>query len=249
VKSPAVPPRLRAALCILALLTVVATGARAQSPVSGIAGTVRDSLGVPLEQVVVEAHDPATGYAARTATNRVGRYILLGLPLGGPYAVRARRVGYVAAERGGVVLTIGARPSVDFVLRAAVPQLSAVAVRAAADAGRDTRIGGSTRIAQAQIDALPTRDRNVAGLAGLSRSPGRTDCGGMAPRSSTRPPRTARSMQPSMYARRARRTIGCSCSRARSFCGACSAMAVMWSAWGAVRSPRSCRTTWGTTNC
>ena len=121
VKSPAVPPRLRAALCILVLLTVAATGARAQSPVSGIAGTVRDSLGVPLDLVVVEAHDPATGYAARTATNRAGRYILLGLPLGGPYAVRARRVGFVPAERGGVVLTIGARPSVDFVLSAAVP--------------------------------------------------------------------------------------------------------------------------------
>ena len=167
-KSPAVPPRLRAALRILALLTVAATGARAQSPVSGIAGTVRDSLGAPLNLVVVEAHDPATGYAARTATDRAGRYILLGLPLGGPYALRARRVGFVPAERGGVVLTIGARPSVDFVLRAAVPQLSAVAVRAVTDAGRDTRIGGSTRIAQAQIDALPTRDRNVASLAALS---------------------------------------------------------------------------------
>jgi hypothetical protein len=51
--SPADPPRLRAALCIVALLTLAATGARAQSPVSGIAGTVRDSLGAPLEQVMV----------------------------------------------------------------------------------------------------------------------------------------------------------------------------------------------------
>ena len=161
-------PRLRAALRRLALLTVAAAGARAQSPVSGIAGTVRDSLGAPLELVVVEARDPATGYAARVTTNRAGRYILLGLPLGGPYALRARRVGYVAGERGGILLTIGARPTADFVLRPALQQLAAVAVRAGAEVGREARIGGSTRIAQAQIDALPNLDRNVAGLAALS---------------------------------------------------------------------------------
>jgi hypothetical protein len=168
VKSPVVLPRLCAALRILALLTVAAAGARAQSPVSGIAGTVRDSLGAPLELVVVEARDPATGYAARTATNRAGRFILLGLPLGGPYVLQARRVGYVAGERGGIMLTIGARPTADFVLRPALQQLVAVAVRVGAEAGREARIGGSTRIAQAQIDALPNLDRNVAGLAALS---------------------------------------------------------------------------------
>ncbi len=163
---PAVP--FRAALGLLALLAVTAAGAPAQSPVSGIAGTVRDALGAPLDLVVVEARDPATGYAARTATNRAGRYILLGLPLGGPYTLRARRVGYVAAERGGIGLTIGARPTADFVLQPTRQPLAAIAVRAGAEAGREARIGGSTRIAQAQIDALPNLDRNVAGLAALS---------------------------------------------------------------------------------
>ena len=141
---------------------------RAQTAVSGIAGTVRDSLGAPLDRVAVEARHGETGYVARAITNAAGRYALLGLPLGGPYTVHTRRVGYRAQTRSGLVLTIGARPTVDLVLRPVAVQLTEVAVRADAEEGRESRLGGSTRVARTQIDALPVLDRNFSGLAALS---------------------------------------------------------------------------------
>jgi hypothetical protein len=155
-----------------ALVAVLAAGVPAstqgQSAVTGIAGIVRDSLGAPLQRVVIEARHGETGYVARAVTSPAGRYALLGLPLGGPYVVRARRVGYDVASRAGVVLTIGARPAVDFVLRPVAVRLTEVAVRAEAPEGRESRLGGSTRVARAQIDALPVLDRNFSGLAALS---------------------------------------------------------------------------------
>ncbi|QJR34280.1 carboxypeptidase-like regulatory domain-containing protein [Gemmatimonas groenlandica] len=150
------------------LLPVVVATAHSQSAASGIIGTVRDSVGHPIDAVVVEARDGTTGYVQRAATNSTGRYILLGLPLGGPYVVSARRVGYIRSDRPGITLTIGAREIVDLVLRVVPVRLTELNVRADAEAGRESRIGGSTRIAREQIDALPIPDRNFSGLASLS---------------------------------------------------------------------------------
>lgn len=137
-----------------------------QTTTSGIGGTIRDSTGAVVANVTVEARHRASGYVARTATNSAGRYTLLGLPLGGPYIVQARRVGFIAAVSERVLLTMSARPTVDFILQHVTTQLAALAIRA--DAGRESSIGGSTRVDRAQIDALPVVDRNFAGLAALN---------------------------------------------------------------------------------
>ena len=162
------PRWIRSALAGIVLSPLAFAAARAQSTASGIYGTVRDSLGRPLSAVVIEARDGATGYVQRSETGVSGRFILLGLPLGGPYAVRARRLGFISSARDGITLTIGARELVDFVLRPAPVRLTDVAVRADGQAGRESRIGGSTRIARELIDALPILDRNFSGLATLS---------------------------------------------------------------------------------
>ncbi len=155
-------------MLVVVLLYCAPSLTNAQSAVSGVVGTVRDTAGAALDRVGVEARDASTGYVSRTSTNSIGRYVLLGLPLGGPYTIHVRRVGYVSDERSGIVLTIGARLRADFVLHPVLQRLPVIAVRAAAEAGRDARIGGSTRIAREQIDALPVPDRNFSGLATLS---------------------------------------------------------------------------------
>lgn len=152
--------------CALVLVSIANLGAQLAN--AGIAGTVRDSAGNPVSRVVVEAKHGETGYVVRAATNESGRYSLLGLPLGGPYTLRTRAVGFKVAERGGIVLTIGARPTVDFTLLRVETRLAEVAVRADAQEGRESRVGGSTRVARGQIDALPVVDRNFSALASLS---------------------------------------------------------------------------------
>lgn len=107
-------------------------------------------------------------YAAHTTTDSAGRYMLLGLPSGGTYTIRTRRVGYIASERSGILLTIDARRTADFALHSLVAQLSEVALRLKAALGRDGRIGGRTGVAREQFDALPIADRNYSSLAVLS---------------------------------------------------------------------------------
>lgn len=159
---------------VLGMLTLVTSAryAGGQSAPQGIAGTVRDSAGIPLIAAAVEVRNSETGYVVRVATGRSGRYALLGLPVGGPYVVRVRKLGFEPAERTGIVLTMGARVAVDVVLRTSATQLGAVTVRGARalprSDGRDTRVGGSTRITRDQLDALPVADRNFAELATLS---------------------------------------------------------------------------------
>jgi hypothetical protein len=153
------------AVSILAVPAVPA--ARAQSVDAGFAGSVRDSRGNPVSHATVEAIHGPTGYLARATTNENGRFLMPGLPLGGPYTVTVRRPGFSPAKRTGLTISIGARPDIEFSLQPTVTQLKQVAIHADASEGRDSRIGGSTRVDRQQIDALPVIDRNFSGLASL----------------------------------------------------------------------------------
>jgi hypothetical protein len=86
-------PRHPRLVVVLLLAALPGRAIAAQGAITGIAGTVRDPLGAPLDGVTVEARNTETGYVTRAASNDAGRYALLGLPLGGPYVVLARRLG------------------------------------------------------------------------------------------------------------------------------------------------------------
>lgn len=155
-------------LVLMALTPLLAATAWAQDAGAAITGVVRDTVGAPLSRATIEVRHAPTGYVTRTVTNTAGRYALFGLPLGGPVTLTARRLGYRPYERSGLTLTIGARPTINVVLRAAASTLGVVAVRADSQSGREARVGGSTRIERERIDALPVLDRDFAGLASLS---------------------------------------------------------------------------------
>lgn len=158
------------------LASPLVADASAQQTAQGVTGVVRDAAGNALAGVTVEVRNAETGYVVRTTTATSGRYAIFGLPSGGPYLVRVRRLGLAPAERGGIVVTGGARPTVDFVLLTSTTRLGTVAVRAGAGGtpgyrrndGRESRAGGSTRVTREQLDALPVTDRNFAELAALS---------------------------------------------------------------------------------
>ncbi|MFI5311024.1 MAG: carboxypeptidase regulatory-like domain-containing protein [Gemmatimonadales bacterium] len=156
-----------AALAALATFAAPAPALRAQAADAGFTGAVRDSLGNPVARATVEAVHGPTGYLARALTNDDGRYVMPGLPLGGPYTLAARRIGFRPATRSGLTLTIGARPVIDFALVATATTLKEVAIRADPAEGRADRVGGSTRVAREQINALPVIDRNFSGLTAI----------------------------------------------------------------------------------
>ena len=157
---------------LMIALALCTTRVTAQGAAQGIVGVVQDSAGAGLPGVTVEIRNVETGYLVTTGTSTTGRYAVLGLPVGGPYSVRAKRIGFEPAERSGLMLTIGAHIPVDIVLRDASVRLTALNVRATGaphrNDGRDARVGGSTRVTRAQLDALPVTDRNFTDLATLS---------------------------------------------------------------------------------
>ena len=164
----------------LVALASVAHTLHAQSIDASIAGAVRDSLGAPLANVIVEAVHTPTGYRVRSVTTPSGFFALPALPLGGPITISARRLGFGVAERTGLWLSIGARPNVRFTLRQTAFELSAVGVRADGIEGREHRIGGSTRVDRQVIAALPVADRNFSSLTALSLMSGtQLSLGGM----------------------------------------------------------------------
>ena len=171
---PPAHPRASSQSVLLALgaLLAAARGALAQTTDATIAGTVRAADGAPLRGVAVEVRAAETGARFAATTNDAGRFALVQLPLGGPYTVRARRVGYRPAERGGYRLEIGTRVTLDLVLAPAAASLAPVVVRGGADALRPDAVGANLRVGGAQLARVPSATRNFTDLAALAPTTG-----------------------------------------------------------------------------
>ena len=162
--------RLRTALLPAALL--LARVAAAQTTDAAIIGTVCDSAGRPLAGAEVTARDAATGFRTTTRANAAGQFSLLQLPLGGPYAVTLRAVGYRAVTRAGYQLALGARVRVDATLLPVATALAPVVVEAARDADRRAAVGGNYQVGAARIAAVPAVNRSFTDLATLAPTAG-----------------------------------------------------------------------------
>lgn len=163
---------------VAGLLVVAITLARtpavagAQASDAAITGQVRDLNGRPLADVEVSARDESTGFRTTVTTNAAGRFALLQLPLGGPYALTIRRVGYRSAVRGGYALALGTRVRADVVLAPVAATLDAVRVSADRDAARRETVGGSYRVGAAQLAQVPAVNRSFTDLASLAPTTG-----------------------------------------------------------------------------
>src|SRR5690242_10402966 len=89
----------RRAIIACAMLVSPATSSAAQTVDAAILGTVRDSAGTGLPAVAVTARNTSTGVQWTIHTTETGRFSFLQLPLGGPYTITARRVGFRPSVR------------------------------------------------------------------------------------------------------------------------------------------------------
>lgn len=164
---------MRRALACAAWLLLLASRLPAQGTDASIGGTVRDTAGAALRDVEVVATHLGSGIEARMRTDPSGRFRFLQLPLGGPWRVTARRIGYAAAETRLAPLRLGDAATVQLVLRPATVEL--VELEAHADSAlerRAGRLGGSTRIDQEAIERVPAVNRSFTDLAALAPTSG-----------------------------------------------------------------------------
>ena len=158
--------------CIVIVANVLSRPLAAQTTDAAILGTARDSAGAPLAEVSIEVRNTSTGFIARAATNTSGRFAFLQLPLGGPYTVTARRIGYTPSQDTGISLGLGDRVDVAFVLTPSVLELEELIATSDSLDERAGRIGGNARFDAQQLAAIPTLSRNFTDLSALAPTVG-----------------------------------------------------------------------------
>src|SRR5262245_39958171 len=70
---------------------------------ASISGSVRSADDTPLDGSSIRVENGATGFAV-DVESRGGRFFISGLPVGGPYTVSVRRLGFVPKQVPGLVL-------------------------------------------------------------------------------------------------------------------------------------------------
>jgi hypothetical protein len=125
----------------------------------GIIGIVRTQLGA-VDGARVEVLNRGSGYSV-TTTTRGGRFIVLGIEVGGPYVVTVRRLGFAPASRDSIYVSLGEPRSLDFVLEPAAQALDRVHVMERGAALSRSHTGTSTTISDSLLHRLPTLNRDM----------------------------------------------------------------------------------------
>src|SRR5437773_10859258 len=94
---------------LILLLSVTTAWAQAVATAQ-INGTVKDQGGLALPGVTISVTQTATGLTRATVTDSTGSYVLQNLPIG-PYRFEAMLQGFRTFAQNGIVLQVGANPT------------------------------------------------------------------------------------------------------------------------------------------
>jgi len=166
------PPSCSAFAVLLSGVLCCVSTLRAQTIDASILGTVRDTAGSALADVAVTARNTVTGVQTTITTTSTGRFAFLQLPLGGPYTITARRLGYRPTSRAGYELVLGSRFLVDIVLGTAATELPPVVIAGRLDERRAPSMGANFRVSSEEIEAVPAVNRNFTDLTTLAPTTG-----------------------------------------------------------------------------
>ena len=121
---------------------------------------MRGSVNVGGATIVAE-HTP-TGITKTTTAGNSGSFSLSFLPIGGPYTVKVSAPGYDSESINGLYLSLGDPLSFGVTLRSSSAADEVVVTGQAAAA---FKMGTSTLMTRADMDAVPTINRSVADFA------------------------------------------------------------------------------------
>jgi len=138
----------------------------AQTVVSQISGTVRDSSGAVLPGVEMKVTNTDTSATRTVITNEAGQYVVPNLPVG-PYRLEASLPGFSTYVQSGIVLQVNSNPAIPIVLQVgSVNQTVEVQADAAMVETQTTSIGQI--IDNQHVVELPLNGRDVSQLIALS---------------------------------------------------------------------------------
>jgi len=148
-------------ICAVILLLTTAP-AWAQLATAELNGRVTDSSGAVLPGATVTATQTATGLARTVVTDEKGSYLISNLPTG-PYRLEISLQGFRSYVQTGLVLQVGATPTINAALELGALEES-VTVEAAAPIVDVRSAGISNVVENERILELPLNGRNAAEL-------------------------------------------------------------------------------------
>jgi hypothetical protein len=152
--------------CLLTLLLLLMSGPAWAQATAQLNGRVTDESGAVLPGVTVTATQTDTGAARTVVTDGNGAYVMPNLPVG-PYRLEVSLQGFRSYEQTGIVLQVGATPTINASL--AVGNLEeTISVEAAAPLVDVRSSGISEVVEQERIVELPLQGRQVTDLIVLA---------------------------------------------------------------------------------
>jgi hypothetical protein len=131
-------------------------------------GFVKDNKGEAVIGAIVEAKNESTGFSASTTTNDNGDYIIGQLPLGSPYSITVKYIGFGDQTKKGYSLNQGDDQRVDFNLKESNVLLETINVVASSLKSTSAMDGAATSVTTNDLNKLPVKGRNFSSLIALS---------------------------------------------------------------------------------
>lgn len=127
---------------------------------SSVYGRITDASGEALIGANIYGVHQPSGTSYGTSTDLDGNFRIPGMRVGGPYSFTFSYTGYGSQVVEGVILQLGGARELNITLNDESTELQTVEVVArAGSAGQNA--GASTQITSAEIDALPTLNRDI----------------------------------------------------------------------------------------
>jgi hypothetical protein len=153
-------------VCAVLIVFFASANAWAQAGATAqISGVVKDSSGGVLPGVDVTATQTDTGLKRNATTEVDGSYTILNLPPG-PYTVEAMLQGFRTFQQTGIVLQVGATPTINVTM--SLGQVAeTITVQANASLVETKNLGVGQVMTNKQVLELPLNGRNTADLLAL----------------------------------------------------------------------------------
>jgi hypothetical protein len=153
-------------VAILLSLLLVSSLSGQTASTGALQGTVKDSSGAVVPNVMVTAKSTGTGQARSTTTDNEGTYKFGFLPLGA-YSLRFEAAGFSAVEVPSITVVVTETTVLDQVLQVG-GQAQQVEVKSEAETVQTTNSTLGTVVAGQTLTALPLTSRNYTTLLGLA---------------------------------------------------------------------------------
>jgi hypothetical protein len=156
-------------LCLFAYLLTpgLQSFLHAQETSGSLTGRVQDSSGHALPGATITAVHQPSGTRYSTTSTRSGIYTIPNLRVGGPYHIEISYTGMEVQIKDGLTVSLGDAQTQNFVLGAAVQELSAVIVKATRGSARANAFGTGTNISRDNIRQMPTLSRSITDMTKL----------------------------------------------------------------------------------